>query len=593
MKFMHFHIKLISLCVFFLLALLAGSCTGAGSNTNSSVPGKLLIDEKEVSVILKKLCSEIPDSSINDLKMARLWYVSTAYMPVWMNNLNGQCHADTLLMFLNKAYEHGIPAFQFDVDTLNALMCEKQAGNADDEELALFELKLSSAFLRYCRAMNFGLIHPAQSIPNYHFKTLTADSVFVAQLFERKIISITQLLNSLQPASEKYTKLQAERRRLSSLPDSISFDPVPYLDKNKTIVLNDSNKLVLLIARRLVRTGDLPDDNRYNSNYMVFDSVLLAAINKIRHKTGQFIDTEIGYNTIRALNYTTSDFIEKIDVNLERLRLKTAQPPGSKFIRINVADMMLEAFRADTLAIRMKVCVGKPPLHKTPFLQSNIDKIILNPVWSIPRNIAVKETSVMAAGDSSYLVRNRIRVYANGEEIAPANADWNAMQNREVTYQLVQDPGGHNALGRIKFSFPNRFAVYLHDTNAKRAFSRHNRAISHGCVRLEKPLELCFFALNDIDIRDSAAVRERLFYQDKIRYTIHQKVITKKAAEIIEKNPEAMKLGTIHLTQKIPLLMDYFTFSIDTNGEIIFRDDIYEMDNYVKQQLKNPAKMPL
>ncbi len=575
----------------FLLVLFSTGCISADSNTKSIVTAEIEFNTAEISSSIEDICKQLPDSSISDLKWAKFYYQHNDFKPLWLNNAQEQCKIDTLLVFLNKAIEHGIPTFQFETDTINFLRSKIETEPIKYANLALLELKLSAAFIRYCRAMNFGLVRPYKSIPNYYFKTSTSDSTFIWNLFTQKNESLTSLLNSIQPSSENYKKLMAERRKYVSLVDSVNFEPIKYLNKNKTIALGDTSRLIPAIASRLYSGGELKHNNRYNANYMVFDSVMLEAINKVRLKTGQFIDTEIGNNTIRALNYSIADYINKIDANLERLRWKPAKPLGSKYIRINVADMMLGAYKNDTLVITMKVCVGKAPANKTPFLQSEIDKIILNPSWSIPRSIAVKETSVMAAKDSNYLKRNRIKVFANGSQINPANADWIAMQNRQIKYLLVQDPGGHNALGRIKFSFQNPFAVYLHDTNAKKAFARHNRAVSHGCVRLEKPLELCFFALPEIDKNDSIKVMERMLYQDRIRYSIHEKVLTSEAKEIIQKNPSSFKIGSIPLSEKIPLLIDYFTFSINSKGEIIFKDDLYEMDNYVVSQLKNSTKL--
>lgn len=580
------------LCIILVFALLL-SCTRVGSKTLCEVEEEFSMDELHFSVSLDSICRNLSDSVLPEMKLACVFYSKHGFKPLWFNNIYHKKQADTLLMFLKNSTEHGIPLNQFDIENIQKSYNELSFENSTIEKIAILDYKLSVVFIRYCSALNFGLVQPFGSIPNYYFKTLSADSAFVFQIFQTKESSISKLLHSLAPKSEKYQKLQSERKKLASLADSIKFVPIPYNEKRKTIELGDTSKLIPLIAQRLQLTGELSDASRYNQNYQVFDSVLLNAINKLRLKTGQFIDNEIGNNTIRALNYTVNDYIAKIDANLERLRWKTAKPLGKKYIIINVADMNLEAYRNDTLATKMKVCVGKPPLHKTPFLQSSIDKIILNPSWSIPRNIVVKETSLMAANDTNYLKRNRIRVYANGAEISSSEANWSAMQNRKVSYQLVQEPGGHNALGRIKFSFPNPFAVYLHDTNAKKAFLRHNRAISHGCVRLKKPLELCFYALPDLQTNDSVVVSERLLYHDKIRYTIHQKVITKQAENLVKENPTSMKLGTILLSKKVPLLINYFTFTIDNAGEIIFRDDIYEMDKYIIDLLNKPVQFTM
>ena len=285
-------------------------------------------------------------------------------------------------------------------------------------------------------------------------------------------------------------------------------------------------------------------------------------------------------------NPDSAQFVDKINANLERLRWKI-KSLGSKYIRVNVADMTLTAFRNDSIALKMKVVVGKTPHNRTPFLQSSIYQLIVNPTWTVPSNIVVKEIAKLALTHEDYFERHNIHVYRHGVEIDPTIIDWSKVNKTNQPYKLVQASGTNNSLGRIKFVFGNRFSVYLHDTNAKGAFSRSNRALSHGCVRVEKPLELASFCLADIKPEDTKKIDRKNFLLDKIRYSMDLNVLSSIGKDSLNSNPKQMKVSRIRLSPCIPVLLDYNTCFRNSKGEIQFRDDIYRADSVLNRRLKN------
>ncbi|MCE5331209.1 MAG: L,D-transpeptidase family protein [Bacteroidales bacterium] len=562
------------------------SCSGSTAKFDNVIPNYNRIDEQRLDSAIKQILEMLPDSLSPELKWVKLQYSSRDFEPEWVYPSSNYEKIDTLISFLSKTNEHGIMPEQFDLDNLILLNQKLKQNNLSYVKLALMEIKASNAYLRYCKALNFGLFLPKEISPNYYFETLTIDSTFVRKCFNEKKTYFNRYLKQIQPALPDYLQLQSERKKYACLADS-AFVPIPALPGKETIKKGSVHPIIPLISSRLMITGELPYNQKYLSHNQIFDSNLLKAINTFRTKTGQYIDEEIGNNTIRALNYTFTDYVNKIDANLERLRWKPAKPLGNKYIRVNVADMTLKAFRHDTLALRMKVCVGKSPKNKTPFLRSNIYEVVLNPTWSIPNNIVIKETSKLAEKDTAYLRRNKIRVFRNGIEIQPRDINWSKISENYQPYTLVQDSGNINALGRIKFNFSNKFSVYLHDTNSKSAFNRHNRAISHGCVRVEKPLELSYFCLPEYDRKNKSKTENRELLQDKIHHSIHLKVKSKKGKETLETLPETMKLKRIGLFPSVPILIDYSTCFTDKNGKMTFRDDLYEMDKYIINNLKN------
>ena len=285
-------------------------------------------------------------------------------------------------------------------------------------------------------------------------------------------------------------------------------------------------------------------------------------------------------------NPDSAQYVDKINVNLERLRWKI-KSLGSKYIRVNVADMTLTAFRNDSVALKMKVVVGKAPHNRTPFLQSSIYQLIINPTWTVPSSIVVKEIAKLALIHEDYFERHNIHVYRHGEEIDPTTIDWSKVSKTNQPYKLIQASGSNNSLGRIKFVFGNRFSVYLHDTNAKGAFYRSNRALSHGCVRVERPLELASFCLADVKPDNLKKIEKKNLMLDKIRYSMDLNVVSAIGRDSLRSNPKGMKISRIRLSPCIPVLLDYNTCFRNARGEVQFRNDIYKVDSVLSRRLKN------
>ncbi len=575
--------KFIRFCILLLVAMsVLHSCSKSEKKYDNTIPDYSEMDKLRLDSAIINLLELSPDSLSAEYVLIRQKY-SDSIKTEWVYPLSNIGKTDTLLSFLSTSEEHGILPEQFDLDTLIILNNHFKQKKLSYSALAYMEIKASIAYLLYCKSLRFGMFRPEKISPNYYFKTLTADSIFTSVCFRQKELNLNNYLKQLQPTSITYVQLQNERKIYSRLVDSI-FTPIPALGENETIQKDSTHEHIPLIAKRLMISGELNRSEVYSSERPTFDNDLLKALNKFRKKNGLYIDQEIGNKTINALNYTFKDYINKIDVNLERLRWKPAKPLGSKFIRINVADMMLTAYDNDTIALSMKVCIGRSPQNKTPFLRSNIFELILNPTWTIPNSIIIKETSKSALKDSTYLTRNKIRIYKNGVEIKHKDVKWSKISKEYQPYRLVQDSGRWNALGRIKFNFANKFNVYLHDTNSKSAFGLHNRAVSHGCIRVQKPLELAFFCLPKIDLSYPEKLEARELLQDKIRYNMRQGVKSDKAKVLIETEPESLKLNKVSTNPSIPIIIEYFSCFTNNSGEVIFRDDIYDLDKYVFEQ---------
>lgn len=265
-----------------------------------------------------------------------------------------------------------------------------------------------------------------------------------------------------------------------------------------------------------------------------------------------------------SYNRNKEDAMQAIKINMERLRWKN-KPSAAKYVWVNIPDFNLDVIENGVSTLQMKVCVGegrteKDPLgsKETPQLSSLIYSVQVNPIWNIPASIARKEISRYASNDPNYLSNNDIDVYKDGKRLsARGKIDWQTADVNQYTFK--QRPGEQNSLGKIKFIFNNNSSVYLHDTPARSAFKKKNRAISHGCVRVEKPLDLALALFGPGKTFDQIQTAMERSY------------------------PRAKYIG---LPAKIPVYLVYMTAWADDKGGLQIRNDIYGLDLLLYDKMK-------
>jgi L,D-transpeptidase YcbB len=566
----------------FLLTLSIQSNASHQFHLYDSVPDYQNMDISKLQSAIQSELTEVTNISDTRSIFIKQWYKNNNFQFVWIDLPINTCKIDTLLNFISHVETHGLKPEQFSYAELCSIREQLKNEKLTYSQLAKLEIKLSNTFMQYSAGLKYGFINPG-IFEAYHKSIQRADSGFVNTCFEAQNTNLLRFLSRIQPKSKSYLSLQSEKDNYRRFVDS-TFRQIPLLREKQTIKLGDSNPLLPLIARRLMITGVLKYDPLYRSSYQIFNQKLLHALNVFRIKTGLKIDEEIGNSTISALNMTFAEYMNKIDVNLERLRWVPFSSPGKKYIRVNVADMTLNAFKNDTIALSMRVCVGRPK-NMTPLLQSKIFELVINPTWTVPNSIIIKEIAPIARKDISYFERNHIRVYLQGTEIDPSTVDWSKVTINHQPYKMVQDSGSANSLGRIKFNFQNAFSVYLHDTNSKGAFKHHDRAVSHGCVRVEKPLELLNFCFPDLRPELKTQIEKNELLKDKVRNSIDLKVTSKTGKALLKSNPNSMKIKKLELIGTIPIVIDYETCFLNSRGRIQFRDDIYKLDSLLRKQL--------
>lgn len=284
---------------------------------------------------------------------------------------------------------------------------------------------------------------------------------------------------------------------------------------------------VVALRTRLAAEGDL----EFDDGSPVFDETLSEAVRRFQERNGLRIDGKPSAKMIERMNIPAADRVSQLKLNMQRLQAMRDVPPTRVEVNAPAATAIL--FRDGLTQIEMNAVVGAPG-HDTPTLSSEISTIIVNPTWTIPKSIIEKEIRPLLKKDPDYLTKNRMK--------------W-------VGDQLVQESGAHNALGHIKFEFPNKYSVYLHDTPAKKLFLNPERAESHGCVRLERPLDLAEELLRDEPNWNREALEDAI-------------------AE--------GKTQRIALNEPMPVLITYITAFVTDTGAVNFRPDIYGLDAQLK-----------
>lgn len=341
---------------------------------------------------------------------------------------------------------------------------------------------------------------------------------------------------TLEEALEEYRAIQA-RGGWARLPE------VSKLERGV------EGETVTLLRGRLAATGDLPKTKAQGTLY---DEDLASGVERFQTRHGLEPDGTVGKDTLEALNVPVEERIRQLQINIQK-RVDLPQETAGRSVVVNIPDFRLKLMDHGKPVMTMKVVVGQRRQWQTPLLESQIKYLILNPKWNVPPGIFAKELIHHLRKDPTYLQRHRMQVIpvAETQGFDPATIDWSQVSATNPRMRIVQREGAGNSLGRIKFMFPNPHAVYLHDTPEKKYFQRNMRALSHGCVRVERPLDLAESLMQD----------DPNWGRSKIESAIN-----------------AGRNRDVPLPAPVPVYIIYKTAWVDEGGAIHFRNDVYNRD---------------
>jgi murein L,D-transpeptidase YcbB/YkuD len=366
-------------------------------------------------------------------------------------------------------------------------------------------------------------------------------------------------LAELLPRHSGYDRLKKTLARYRQIEAAGDWQAFPGGAK---LLQGDRDQRVALLRERLAAEGFLEDAGQ-PADLDFFDSDLTNALKQFQTRADLEPDGVVGPQTRQALNVAVQQRIRQIIVNMERWRW-LPHDLGTRYLLVNIAAFSLTVVEEGQTVLQMRVVTGRP-YRRTPVFSDKITYLVLNPYWNVPPTIALEDILPKVKANPNFLTNQKIRVFQGWDsgmhEIDPASVNWQALNARNFPFRLRQEPGPQNALGRIKFMFPNPYDVYLHDTPSRELFAKARRDFSSGCIRIEKPFELAAYLLR----KNPDWPAEKL----------HTAVSGPDAAEKTVKLPEPL---TIHLL--------YWTVWVDEQGLLHFSPDIYDRDQALNDALQ-------
>ena len=434
-------------------------------------------------------------------------------------------------------------------------------GQLTDEERADFDILLTESLVRLANHLRFGKVNPESLDPNWNLDRDTGNDdpldIIQAIIDSDSIQAFIDQAIPRQPFYKRYKKALADYRKIMEEGGWPAVPSGPALKPG----MNDPR--IKLLKKRLQIEGYLQEPTSGLSDY--FDAMLEAAVKEFQQRHGLDADGVAGKQTLEAINVSVKDRIDQIRVNLERGRWVLKDVHG-EFLIVNIAGFKAYLVRENKLIWTSRVIVGRT-YRKTPVFKSAIKYMIFNPTWTVPPGILRKDVLPKASKEPAYITDQRFEVVDDeGRQVDPDSLDWSGYTGKNFPYILRQKSGPDNALGRIKFVFPNSHFVYLHDTPHKELFGNPERTFSSGCIRIENPVQLAELLLNDKD----------KWNQQKI-------------ADAIATN----KTQTVYLPEPVTIMLLYWTVIIEPDGIVNFRKDIYDRDNKVMQALNREFNISL
>lgn len=528
-----------------LALLLSSGCYGADSRVSSRIRER--IDQLWTTGEL-----HIDGIAIASRDMLPDLYERNLFEPLWQNPINVR----DLIAEISSSGEDGLSPEDYHLSTLLAtrmrLDQENGAGAAALEGDC--DILLTDSLILLCYHLLFGKVDPEDLDSDWNMgREVNSDSDPVGALLRRlRTETLSEGLKNIRPRYATYGKLKDALKRYRAIQEAGGWNAVPV---GPTLKQGMTDARILALRERLTATGDCADPVPEEPSY--FDESLEEAVRRFqaRHQLGT--DGAVGKKTLAELNVPVEQRIDQIRVNLERARWVFHKLPP-EYLLVDIAGFQIYFCREDAVVWSSRIQVGKPYRH-TPVFKSKLRYIVFNPGWVVPPTILKEDILPKLVRDPGYLEKMKIRVIGrDGTALDPDAIEWTRYRSGNVPFTLKQDPGPHNALGRMKFIFPNKHLVYLHDTASANLFEKEERAFSSGCIRVEKYLELAQILLGD----------PVHWGRDRIRTVI-----------------DSGETRQVPLPSKMPIILIYATVSVDQSGSVIFKKDIYDRDGAVLEGL--------
>lgn len=491
-------------------------------------------------------------------------YRMNANQLLWLGEGRPEKNRDDALAILNDAAADGLNPLNYDAERLRAYFRQAATLPASAvNELASYDLALSVSLLRFVHDLHAGRVDPRDLDYPSQFGAKPAIDMAALLMRHREQQSIAELPSAVAP---KFTQYQQLKQALAHYRQQAAPTPRAALSFAKSLRPGDQHPQLPELRRRLRELGTLTAEEMAGiaESDTTYDNTSAAAITRLQQQQGLNADGVIGKRTVALLNQSSAEKIALIELAMERLRWLPAQPDGPLIV-VNIPAFRLWAFHSpeEQNPLNMKVVVGKAEKNQTPMLWEEMKYLEFMPYWNIPKSIMDKEIMPKMLSEDGYLDDQDIELVersADGDEEYHDNVIDNLKHGR---VRARQRPGKKNPLGKVKFIFPNKADVYLHDTPSRGAFTRDRRDLSHGCVRVAEAEKLAAFVLDSQKGWDTEAIQQAM---------------------------AGPKTQRVSLKKSIPVLFFYTTSFVDQDNQPQFYPDIYGYDAPLRNALdKSPA----
>ena len=477
------------------------------------------------------------------------FYADRGYRPLWFPDGRATAATQALLAVLRDAEDEGLDPADYAPKVLDS-----DCTLASAIDVADCELRFSNALLRYAHDVRFGVLAAAEANPGWHVPRPQDDAELLTAVVATQ--DLAALLRDLPPPHTGYQRLRgalAELRRAAEAERPL-IPPGPALHPG-----NRGPRVRALRERLGVEPSPSPADVPVD----VYDAPLQSAVAAFQAGHGLDSDGVVGEQTLAVLNQPPAQGIAQVRLNMERWRW-LPRDPGPRHVIVNLAGFELTLTQPDVAPLTLRAIVGRPD-RSTPVMHSQIDELVLNPPWTVPRRLAVEDMLPQLRRDPAAMQKKGIHILTRRDgvlsEVDPAAVDWQSHHAQNFPFVLRQAPGPANSLGRIKFDMHNPLDIYLHDTPARDLFDKTQRTFSSGCIRVDQPLRLAARLLGGD--ADSAAA----YLQQRI---------------------DSGRTVSVPLQQAVPVYLVYQTAWVDDDGNLQLRDDVYGRDVQLRDRFAFP-----
>lgn len=529
---------------FFLLVFVSSSLLSQEATVQEVLESRIHGDpNKDIEADGQVLFSQIE---------APQFYTNRNYELAWTDKKN----IKDLLESIESSYDEGLDPEDYHYQKIQDLLKKQKSSSLSNEEKADLDLLMTDALILYASHLLEGKLEQSKLRGEWdvekNARPENVDSLLTVTLHNNQVKSALQ---TMKPAHYWYMLMKLNLKKLRSEAEEGGW---PEVRGGETLKIDMDDPRILEIREYLKATGDLKETN--TSQESVFDEELEEAVKKFQTRHGLTADGAIGKGTLAQMQVPIEKRIEQLKLNLERLRW-IFHNPDDDFLIVNIAAFHVRRFTNRKETFDSRVIVGKYH-HESPVFKGVMQYIVVNPTWTLPYSIATNETLPRLKKDPGYLSAKHMEVLdRSGKVLNASTIDWSQYSRGNFPFTIRQKAGPWNALGEVKFMFPNKYSVYLHDTPARGLFERQDRAFSHGCIRTEDKWGLFMSLMDDPEV----------WNMDKIN-------------EILKSG----KTTTVKLPKPVNIYLVYLTAVADKENTLYFFKDVYKRDDAVARELEKP-----